>query len=160
MFLNCNNKIFAQLSAPELLFPPDNSIEAPLTFLIIWDNVIDATSYRIQISEDNNFNNLVCDESNLDNNYFIVTEYIIDFSTTYYWRVQASNENFTSVWSSIWSFTTYEYVSSYFVWLLSPSNNSLYVPTTALFTWFEVMFDEVNYHIQITTDSLFNNNRY
>jgi len=157
IILISSNRIIAQISIPEQISPPDSFEFVPVDILFQWYEVYGADSYRIQIALDENFYSIVCDEDGLVNPEFQSSEYILDFTTLYYWRVNASNENFTSEWSSVWSFTTDDFFPSNFVWLISPYNNSLYVPTSSLFTWDEVSGTDINYQIQISTDSLFNN---
>lgn len=65
----------------------------------------DTTSltYRLQISTNSCYTNLIYDESSISDTSIQIG---LSYSTKYYWRVTATNTVTTSSWSNTWNFTT------------------------------------------------------
>lgn len=96
-----------QLGLPDqvaLASPQDGSINIRPGFEFRWQDVPGADQYDLQVALSTDFSNPVINES-LTGNSFSGTQQL-DFSTTYYWRVRASNVTGTTDWSDVWSFTT------------------------------------------------------
>ena len=64
-----------------------------------------ATTFQIQVSTVANFATTVHDESGLASPSVQVAG--LDTSTLHYWRVRTTNDDGTSEWSSVFSFTTF-----------------------------------------------------
>jgi hypothetical protein len=90
---------------PILELPYDESINQDIALQLSWYPSERAESYTLQVSTSPDFTNLVYDQSGITTTNFPVSN--LNFETTYYWRVSASNITGTSDWSEVWSFTTY-----------------------------------------------------
>ncbi|MBI1803673.1 MAG: T9SS type A sorting domain-containing protein [Ignavibacteriae bacterium] len=100
-------------SAPVLTHPADNANAvtscAPITFN--WNSVLNASSYRLQVASDNQFNNLLKDTTGtFVGAPFFTPLCILSLSpnpnTSYYWRVKDSSCNGASAFSSPFTITT------------------------------------------------------
>jgi hypothetical protein len=89
---------------PNLYSPNNGSTGISKTPTLIWFSSIKAQTYRLQVSTNSTFTNLVFDDSTLT----VTSKQIgtLANSTTYYWRVNAKNEIWTSDWSSVFWFRT------------------------------------------------------
>lgn len=92
-------------SVPTLSSPVDGSKVANLTPRLEWSAPTGATSYRLQVSSDKEFTELVIDETGITDTHCDITSGL-SWSTGYAWRVNASNESGTSEWSKYWKFKT------------------------------------------------------
>jgi hypothetical protein len=92
---------------PTLASPPDGAQEVPREPVVgfSWNESSGATSYHLQVSTNSEFSTTVVDQSDIGTNGYPVMSGLLP-GTTYYWRVNASNDYSTSDWSSVWSFTT------------------------------------------------------
>ena len=72
--------------------------------VVSWNASSTATSYRLQVSTVSTFASLTQDYQGLQLTSKVLAT--LSNSTTYYWRVNASNATGTSLWSSTWRFTT------------------------------------------------------
>lgn len=102
------NIIFDPPTTPELLSPANNSTGQPFLPVFDWNDVSNVQYYRIQISGFPNFSPLLLDSNVIVTSGLQCPMFLLNTSTQYYWRVNASNSNgaSTSPWSSIWNFTT------------------------------------------------------
>ncbi|MDX1637157.1 MAG: hypothetical protein R3281_04245 [Balneolaceae bacterium] len=89
---------------PQLESPSNGANNVPVNLTLSWFSAAGASEYRVQLATDSGFSNLVTDESGLSSTYYSPPG--LNNSTTYYWRVNASNNEGTSNWSNTWSFTT------------------------------------------------------
>ena len=91
--------------APPTLNSPCGSYNIPIRPTFYWSSSPGATSYRIQVSLYQNFSSLVIDQSGITaTNY--TPSINLNYSTVYYWRVNASNIYGSSDWSTSCLFTT------------------------------------------------------
>jgi len=92
-------------SIPLLRNPANNEQNVAMITTFGWDNIVNSTNYRIQISTFDNFNSLIKDTIRFINTY---TSYnnLLMYNTQYYWRVSALNQFGSSPWSSTSSFRT------------------------------------------------------
>jgi len=92
-------------SAPTLASPANGATGVSTTPTLNWFASTGATSYQLQVSTNSGFTTTIFNQSNITGTSQQVTG--LSNNTTYYWRVNASNTNGTSAWSSpVWSFTT------------------------------------------------------
>lgn len=91
---------------PQPLSPPDTATDVPIDPVLIWDELPAAKTYRLQVALNANFSNLVIDQAGLTDAFFDLDG--LSHSTTYYWRVRASNDAGTSEFSNAWRFITRE----------------------------------------------------
>lgn len=113
----------SSLEAPLLSSPENNMTDAPIQVAFSWEAVGNANAYRLQISETYTFATLHYDKSGLQEPTAWVTN--LAPATTYYWRVNASNETDTSPWSAVWSFTIEALELPQAVQLAYPENHAV-----------------------------------
>lgn len=89
--------------------PEDGADEEKTDLLVEWSESERAETYNLQLAEDEDFEELVIEETGLEVNRFQVSD--LEPGTTYHWRVEAVNEAGESGWSESLSFTTEEVVS-------------------------------------------------
>ena len=70
---------------------------------LVWSKPENSTSYRVQVSADNAFSNVLANQT-LSTARFTPTG--LAPGTVYYWRVQASNGTGAAPWSETWYFST------------------------------------------------------
>ncbi|MBR5332642.1 MAG: family 10 glycosylhydrolase [Muribaculaceae bacterium] len=96
-----------RISLPEmnlLLTSPANNEIVEKGFDFTWKGIA-GSKYTIEISESESFNNIAFSATTTDN-FFSSTNFDLDGSAKYYWRVKAENENFTTTTSSVGQFAT------------------------------------------------------
>lgn len=140
--------------APSLSGPSNNSTCISLTPNITWGNVFPPScSYRVQISLSSSFATALIDSNYIVSTNFNIPAGVLNYATTYYWRVTAKNIAGTGPWSGTRNFTTTNPTPSAPA-LVSPSNNSTGQPLTPLLNW-----DSVNYastfRVRLSADSTF-----
>ncbi len=144
------------LSAPgivTLLSPEDGAMDVPVSPLLSWEEQVQGTGYRVQVASDTEFSGLVVDED-VEETEFEVSD--LDYETTYFWRVRASNDAGDGEWSEVWSFTTEQEPLSApgIVTLLSPEDGAMDVPVSPLLSW-EEQVQGSGYRVQVALDSEF-----
>lgn len=92
------------LPAPTLLSPDNNSVAVPVDGQFTWEEVANADFYRIQVSENEDMSAPVIDMDNVTEESYDYTA--LKHNTDYYWQVNATNENGTSLWSQKWNMKT------------------------------------------------------
>ena len=101
--------IFLISPLPSLISPLDSATNIQLDPILSWDTCSWANSYTLQVSTNSNFTTFIFNQSGLTTIDLQLTG--LNISTTYYWRVNATNGSITSDWSTFWSFTTTGYES-------------------------------------------------
>ena len=143
------------LLPPTLVIPSDAAqmqINRP-TFE--WDDVPGATDYRIQISNNTDFTNILAASTVTSSTYARPSD--LPFGRTLYWRVRSNGANGPSAWSEVRTLTTTNPPSV--PTLASPGNNAKVSGPSPLFDWNDstlpagVEFD--HYQIQIATSNDF-----
>lgn len=89
--------------APALYSPADEATFLPDTITVIWHSQVHTASYTLQVSGVFDFTDLFVSKTGTDT---ALTLTGFEKSTTYYWRVSASNVAGESVFSDEWSFIT------------------------------------------------------
>ncbi len=88
-----------------LLSPGNDSTNVVLPPILSWNASSGASSYTLQVSIHGNFDSLIYNRVGLTNTSYQING--LSLSTTYYWRVNATNKYGTTNWSNpVWSFTT------------------------------------------------------
>ena len=90
--------------APVLVAPVNTAVNIATSPTLIWNSVPEVNSYRLQISRNINFINMVYNDSTRTSTSQAMTGLTV--GTTYYWRANAKNVVGTSAYSNVWSFTT------------------------------------------------------
>lgn len=98
-FTTCN-------STPALNTPNNNSIDIAIDSSLCWFPRTNAISYHLQIATTPDFNSVLIDANNLTNCVYDLSG--LDYTTTYYWRVNVTFTEFVSEWSEVWQFKTVE----------------------------------------------------
>jgi hypothetical protein len=89
---------------PTLIAPSNLATNVGVSPVVSWNASSTASSYRVQVSTVSSFAVLVQDHTGLQMTSKVLST--LANSTTYYWRVSATNAYGTSGWSSAWRFTT------------------------------------------------------
>jgi hypothetical protein len=138
-------------SAPILVSPENEAVNQPIALTLDWEDTPITDTYRIQVSIVSNFSSTIVNIGNLTSSSHDVSG--LNYSTTYYWRVQGTNETGTGSWSSIRSFTTIiEQPET--PTLASPENSAVAVSTKPELSWNDAARAET-YRVQVATDSAF-----
>ncbi|MGB6873288.1 MAG: fibronectin type III domain-containing protein [Dehalococcoidia bacterium] len=94
-------------AAPVLKSPTSGSTVPTLTPRLEWNASSGAVSYGVQVSTSPGFTSLIVNEVGIANLYYDIAPGILNWDTTYYWRVNAKNSfGSTSSWSSYSYFKT------------------------------------------------------
>lgn len=94
------------ITPPALAAPADATTDAGFTPEFSWTYPVAADSYRLQISDDAEFSNIIIDANNINALQYTLPAGTLQPSTTYYWRVSAKIGGFISDRSATWSFST------------------------------------------------------
>ncbi|TDI83749.1 MAG: T9SS type A sorting domain-containing protein [Caldithrix sp.] len=134
--------------APPLLSSPaDNATNVSTTPSLAWSSS-GATSYRLQVSTSANFSTTMVDQSGLTSTSFQVSS--LSNSTTYYWRVNATNAIGTSGWAPAWEFSTEGAGSAPAAPALSsPSDNATNISTAPNLVW-NASSGATSYQLQVS----------
>jgi hypothetical protein len=89
---------------PALIYPLDNALDVGTSPTFTWSISVSATSYRLQVDTSKTFTTTAYDQLGLLGSSQLVQG--LKKSTPHYWRVNASNASGTSLWSTVWKFTT------------------------------------------------------
>jgi len=136
------------LNQPSLSFPATNTSGHNLISQLGWFGVGCASSYQIQISKDENFNQIIFDKNNISN-YSIYSD-SLEYLTQYFWKVRAFSSDTLSEWSETWSFTTVKPEPD-LVSLIYPTNNSTNIEKQLTLTW-DLTPRATKYFLQVSKD--------
>jgi hypothetical protein len=141
-----------EVSTPFQLLPENSSMGIAFDSKIIWNKVPAATSYSLQVSLNSNMSNPIFSSTSLTDTTYTIKDTLFNFSTTYYWRVNAKKDAMTSNWSQIWSFRTKTNLAA--PTLTSPANNATNIKLTDTLKW-NAVSNAQSYIINIATDANF-----
>jgi fibronectin type 3 domain-containing protein len=132
-----------------LISPEDESVDVSNTPTFTWSEAGGADTYTIQLSTSGDFSSTVIDESGITETEFEAEA--LDWETTYFWRVRASNEAGDGEWSEVWSFTTEQEPLSApdAVVLVSPEDESVDVSISPTLIW-EAAATAESYRVQVS----------
>jgi hypothetical protein len=130
----------------QLLSPDAMAPNMPTSVAFSWNAIQPADNFRLLIAEDEDFSINVRSITLVENARVVEN---LDYSTRYYWKVEATQGAIT-VSSSIRYFTTTQQT----IQLLAPANNSAGVPLTSNFSWTAI--DGVSYLFQLSPNQNFN----
>jgi alpha-tubulin suppressor-like RCC1 family protein len=136
---------------PTPLSPAGNATNVLVPPTLQWDSVANATGYWYQLSTDQTFATNVI--ANLFTTDTTVTIPGLSNSTTYYWRVRASNNGAMSAFIATRSFTTVS-VPPGATTIISPVNNSVDQPTTVILQCSTAQ-NAAQYHWQVSANLTF-----
>jgi hypothetical protein len=99
------NSVALLPTTPTLISPSNHSINVSFTPTLFWNTVSGAINYKVQVSTNTGFTNIV-DSATVSTNQRTIPAGKLNLASTYYWRVNATNANGTGNWSEVWDFTT------------------------------------------------------
>lgn len=134
---------------PVLLSPSDGAIDVILSPTLSWNANSGATTYTLQVSTSNSFSSFVFNQSSTTTNKQIMG---LTNSTTYYWRVNTTNNYGTSIPSVVWSFTTGAPPAP--PTLLTPVDGATDISLSPTLTW-NASDGATSYNLQAATDNSF-----
>ncbi len=95
---------FSTYSGPvTLVYPPNNSINIPVSLNFSWNEVSSALNYRFELSADSLFNNLIINDTAVADTFRNVSG--LSPNSFYFWRVKSNNSIGSNI-SPAWKFTT------------------------------------------------------
>lgn len=100
---NFSIDVIAEPASSDLQFPANNVDDVPINFQFTWSNNIEHDSYRIELSENENFTQSIIDNEVTTNSFNLPIN--LEGLTTYYWRITSNNICGDAV-SEVFSFTT------------------------------------------------------
>lgn len=102
-WIGVRNFTTSGLNAFNLATPANNTTNVLVATVILdWTTLTGASSYEVQIDTDNAF----VSPTQFNPNVSSQTIGNLEFSTTYYWRVRATNGTLFGDWTTTWNFTT------------------------------------------------------
>lgn len=142
-------------SAPTLSSPADSATGISATPDLQWSASPGATSYQAQVSIASSFSSTVFNQTGISTTQVTVSP-ALNASTTYYWRVNASNSAGNSSWSSVRSFTTAAASSTppSAPTLSSPANGATGISATVTLQW-NASSGATSYQAQVSTATNF-----
>ncbi len=135
--------------APELVFPPNDTLNIVFDPTFKWGKVENSTYYLLQYSKNKDFSDSI-EVKTQKQEYLADT---LDYITKYYWRVKTGSDEGESDFSPIWNFT----VLAAPVVLLSPSNDAHNISTSPNLS-FAKQDNFNNYQIVVGLDENFEQN--
>jgi len=111
-------------TSPILISPTNYSVGNLISLNLIWSKTKYANSYRLQLSTDSLFINLLANDSTLTDTMKAING--LTPITHYWWRVNAKNNAGTSPYSSVWNFKTLGYPTQ--VNLIYPPDDTTQIP--------------------------------
>ncbi len=137
-----------------LISPDDGSTLNHTHVLFEWEQIPEATSYEIQIAEDSEFSNLILQIQ--DNSLAHIQKSLINWNNTYYWRMRPIYNSSVGSWTSPYSFTTGESLSSSTVNILNDTQiQSGITAFGAFFNYFSAAIDQTGNEIWNSGDKNF-----
>lgn len=110
------------LSPPKPISPANNLINVPVDVKLTWNTEIIDYKFKLQVSRNIDFSDLILDISDLTNLYYQFTELIPN--AKYYWKVKAYKDEIESAWSETFLFVTGKGLQLSGPKLISPLLNS------------------------------------
>jgi hypothetical protein len=141
----------SSLTAPVQISPSNGATGINQPGSLSWGTVSGATMYHVQVANDVAFANIVAENSGTSGTSYPVNG--LPASSTFHWRVRASDGTNSSPWSNSWSFTTAGSTLSIPV-LISPSNGVRNLVEPLSYNW-NTINGATSYTVQVATDSLF-----
>jgi hypothetical protein len=93
----------AKPAPPVLVSPLNNSMKQPLPVNLQWTAPDTARSYHVLVATDTGFTQLISNDSLTTTSKQLT---LLNYSTTYYWKVSAKNQNGEGAFSHAWTFKT------------------------------------------------------
>jgi subtilisin family serine protease len=140
-------------SVPTLSSPANLATNVAIAPTLSWAAASAAGTYNLQVSTSNTFATTVIDLTGLATTSRAISG--LANSTTYFWRVSATNTTGTSAWSVVSSFTTVAPLAIPVApTLSSPANVATNVSRTPTMSW-NAVTGVATYEIQVSTTNTF-----
>jgi hypothetical protein len=140
------------ITAPVLVAPSNGATGVVTGPTLQWGTVTGALTYAVQVSTSAAFATLTANQAGLTVASYPITG--LANGTTYYWEASATNGTGTSVWSTVWSFTTGSAVSLAAPLLAAPSNGATGVAAALTVSWGSVA-TATSYSVQVSAATTF-----
>lgn len=137
-----------------LLQPANDTSGIPLANTLIWQAHPTASAYRVLISTDSTFQNVVFTDTVFNDTSISIEGF--SYLTKYFWSVGARDTSGQFYYSDIWRFIT---LSRPLAQLANPNNDSVNAPINMQFIWGQVPY-AISYRLQVASDSTFSNVQY
>jgi len=131
--------------APSLSSPADEADSLAATPTLQWAASTDATSYEVQVSTDG-FSTTVVSTTTSSTSL----QPSLDWSTTYEWRVRASNQSGTSGWSTSRTFTTRQVPAPGAPSLSFPADGATGLAADSVLAWSAATY-ATGYELEVST---------
>lgn len=150
------------LPKPSALLPSNNQQDVGIPTVFNWQPVEGAADYTLEVSLDSSFSSLLTLESNTEGSSsskaksWTISQEVtnLDFATSYYWRVRASNTLGNSDYSAVKSFVTDDAPLEGAVVLSSPEDLIEDVAFPVVLTW-DNFTEGASYELQISQSPSF-----
>ncbi|MCH6236486.1 LamG-like jellyroll fold domain-containing protein [Cognataquiflexum rubidum] len=140
-------------SAVKPLLPATNETVSPVQISFVWEPLLNASKYSLQISKSSSFSSGVITISNTTTTSLVYPE--LDANSSYFWRVRGSNSSGNGNYSPTQSFkTNSKSIAPGKTLLLSPNTQEQDISLSPLMKWANVP-NANTYQIQISTSSSF-----
>jgi hypothetical protein len=139
--------------APLLSRPFRDTLGMPLTVMLGWRSVANATGYHVQVAVNPAFSPaLLLNDSSLSDTTRTLGG--LSAARTYYWRVRGKNAQGPGPWSLTWRFSTGSPSIPEAPNLISPAQNAFVDTIRPLLTW-SLVGGAAYYRVQASMDSTF-----
>jgi hypothetical protein len=136
-----------------LIYPEKDAEGVSIYSIMKWDAPKGAEIFRLQISKDEDFNELIVNQSNLTSKEYDLLKAKLVPAVTYYWHIRIIMGGEPGLWTETWKFTTGIDRAS----LLKPDDGSQNQPLEVLFKWGAISGAEF-YQLNIAEDAGFTKN--
>ena len=148
--------VFSFTTIPEvpgevvLRSPVDNKSSVDRTVALAWDATDRAASYKVQVAEDETFQQITTETTVSDTELQLNNE--LPDNTTYSWRVRAENSGGHGAWSQAWKFTTAANAPI----LTFPNTGEKGISIAPKLSWLSG-YKESSFQVRLATDENFQN---
>ncbi|MCO5252705.1 MAG: aryl-sulfate sulfotransferase [Candidatus Kapabacteria bacterium] len=140
------------MNPPFLTYPKDNANNVLTSLTFAWTPSKGTSSYSMEISETNDFENIAFNYYGLNQTKWYVSDLLFD--KKYFWRIRAVRATDSSDWSSVGQFSTVPEITLDTPELILPLPNSRSIRVEAYFEWEEIEGAN-NYHFILSEDDKF-----
>ena len=142
-------------AAPVPATPVNGAADQGTILTVGWTASTGATSYEVQIATESAFAATVSSQTGLTADSATVSG--LDYGTTYYWRINATNTGGSSTWSEVWSFATLAVPAAPV--LPNPANGAT-DQTAALTLGWAASASAESYSVRVSTEFRFRDHRF
>jgi len=145
-----DTSIFNSFLISQPNYPANGTKNLPLTINFMWKKAYKCKDYKLQISFDTLFINLIFEFNNISDTSLFVT--LNSYNSNYYWRILTNSNNGNTYNSKVHSFSTFDTV--YVALPILPKNGAIINPFDITFTWNKVTYG-VRYNFELARDVMF-----